>query len=464
MIERGRSWRRSSCAAGGIALLAGAPLANCSSADKPPNDTFNTGPLSDASRYRYDATMVPDIASSPPEASSGGDDGPKCEAGQSVCAGRCADTNSDTSNCGQCNNQCGTGVRCIGGTCGCLTDAGQAMCNNTCVLTANDQNNCGACGHSCQGNMCSNGLCVPTVVVQPSGAIIYDLAVDSTHIYWTQIATNGNPGGVSKKPFAGSTVTLSVNDPILSDPRGIAVDNLNMYWVDLQNGAVEEISLMGGTFAVLRAPVTADSGVPSDSPIDVRSDGTNVYFVTYDGGQVLSVPIQVTMPLTPPTVIATGENHPQALWVDNTNAYWVDYGNANPLVRSGSVKQAPKTGSGPVQTLSTGEGQPWDIAVDETSVYWTNHGNPGQIRRVAIGGGTVETLADGQGAPSGIAVDKDYVYWTNFDTNTVMRLPKTGGQKPFMLASGQNNPAAIAVDSTNVYWVNQGGTILAVTK
>ncbi len=488
MVNRGWSTRRRLVTMVCLTIPTGGSLASCSGTTKPPADTLN-GP--DAAAARSEAgppdatTPLPDAtiatipldargsqdsagdaldaageaaaADSPFEAS---DDGSACRGGQTFCGGACTDTSSDPTNCGQCTNACGKGVICNSGQCACPPNMGQLLCNGTCVTIATDENNCGACGHSCQGSTCSNNLCQPTAVAQPN-APLWDIGVDSTFLYWTQIAIAPNVGAVSKKPFAGTATIFSVSgDPLLDDPHGIAVDQLNMYWVDYSTGAVESYPLQGGQVTVYQMPAP---GGTSPHPIDIVTDGQNVYWVTFDGGQVLSEPIAGGVA---PTVIASGEDHPHAIAVDENNVYWVDLGNA--LSGTGLVKQAPKNAAAPPATpitLSKNEKEPWDIAVDATSVYWTDRANPGEVKKILIGGSALPvTLAQMQGAPYGIAVDADYVYWTNFDDNTVMRLPKTGGQQPFALASGQNNPASLAVDARNVYWANGAGTILKVAK
>jgi hypothetical protein len=475
-------------AAGVVVVLPGALLTDCSTTTKPPGDSFSAGdagvPRFDAGSHD-DATVSPPDATTPhpdattpvPDATSPLDAGPQdsssgdgsCQAGQTFCGGGCVDTKTDPNNCGQCSNACGA-LACIASLCACATDAGQANCNNTCVSIATDPNNCGACGHSCQGSTCANSLCQPTVVAQVSGNPIDDLAVDTASIYWTQIATDQSAGAVSFKPFSGSTTTLSYtssDDVNLNSPRGIAVDALNMYWVDVGNSAVEAHSLATTNYALLRPPYFLVDGATNDGPFDIASDGINVYFVTYDGGEVISEPIAGG----PQNILASGEVHPRAIALDpmnGTNIYWVDFGSASTTTSSGSVKQAPKVpGAAATIILAQNEDHPWDIAVDDTSVYWTDHANPGTVKKAPIGGGTVVTLASGQGTPQGIAVDANYVYWTNFTDKNVMRLPKQPGDAdaPFALAANQNTPTAIVVDRKNVYWADPGAqTILKIAK
>jgi hypothetical protein len=331
-------------------------------------------------------------------------------------------------------------------------------------------------------------------MVAQGGQSIADIAVDDTDMYWTQ--GGAMAPSLNKKAFAGAGSGMALvtsSDVLMSDPRGVAVDGLFVYWVDYTTGALERWDKMSGA---LTTPIVApppDAGplpdgapppytgpTPPSTPNDIAVDADNVYWVSFEGGQVLRAPRNGDGGTW--VAIASGEDHPIAIAVDDVNVYWVDYGGTQ--VGSGSVKQAPKTSAGgsvPL-VLAQNEARPWDIAIDRTSVYWTNKVNPGQVKKVPIGGpmSAIVTLAPPPtstlrlGAPSGIAVDPDdagaglrYIYWTNYDDNTVMRLPidADGGQQPFVLASGQSNPAAIAVKDNNVYWVNAAlGTILKVAK
>lgn len=75
------------------------------------------------------------------------------------CAGGC-NTNfeSDSNNCGGCNNVCPAGQSCQSGTCAC--PAGQTYCSGACVNLQSDNSNCGACGKACSiFASCSAGQC-----------------------------------------------------------------------------------------------------------------------------------------------------------------------------------------------------------------------------------------------------------------------------------------------------------------
>lgn len=74
------------------------------------------------------------------------------------------------------------------------------------------------------------------------------------------------------------------------------------------------------------------------------------------------------------------------------------------------MMKAAISGGAPT-TLASGQNHPEAIAVDATSAYWMDRAS-NTVMKVALSGGTPSTLASGQNAPGGIAVDSMNVYWT----------------------------------------------------
>jgi hypothetical protein len=100
-----------------------------------------------------------------------------CGPGFTICpipdggCGFCADTTSDTDNCGGCGIACGQNERCVpqgsNGACVCDTpapDGGDLIqCGSGCVHSDSDPLNCGNCGFQCQSGSCVGAMCVTAV-------------------------------------------------------------------------------------------------------------------------------------------------------------------------------------------------------------------------------------------------------------------------------------------------------------
>jgi hypothetical protein len=86
-----------------------------------------------------------------------------CDSGFTLCSGTsCVNTSSDNNNCGACGNVCPASTTCSGGQCVC--GAGFTNCGGTCVNLSNNVNNCGSCGHGCFNGAnpsCVGGACSP---------------------------------------------------------------------------------------------------------------------------------------------------------------------------------------------------------------------------------------------------------------------------------------------------------------
>ncbi len=67
---------------------------------------------------------------------------------------------TDSSNCGACNNLCPAGQRCQAGVCTTTCATGLTNCTNVCRDLQSDNNNCGMCGRVCPaGQSCNAGVC-----------------------------------------------------------------------------------------------------------------------------------------------------------------------------------------------------------------------------------------------------------------------------------------------------------------
>ena len=71
----------------------------------------------------------------------------------------------------------------------------------------------------------------PTTLAATGGQGTQGIAVDDTHVYWSD---GGSPGSVYKVPIqGGATMLLATN---LQHPTGVAVDATSVYWVNAGDG------------------------------------------------------------------------------------------------------------------------------------------------------------------------------------------------------------------------------------
>jgi hypothetical protein len=307
-----------------------------------------------------------------------------------------------------------------------------------------------------QGYVCSSGTCIGQPITLASGQDgPRGIAVDQFNVYWANQGSGDGPdGSVMAVPLAGgATTTIATGlwqpfglalEPHLSTARKVASeDNVwSLVWGTLGSDAASPTGSVMGVSLVSGKPLTPFTlASPQDEPIALAVTGEgDVYWVTYDSpGSVIMEP----QSSVPATTLASGDDYPVAIAVDKTNAYWADEG--------GDVKKMP-LGGGTITTLASTGQTLFGLAVDSANVYFTNAG-AGTVESVPIGGGPTVTLATGQNGPGAIAVDSSGVYWGDTWGGTVMRVP-IGGGGAVTLASGQAPTVGLTTDSQYVYWTN----------
>jgi hypothetical protein len=219
-------------------------------------------------------------------------------------------------------------------------------------------------------------------------------------------------------------------------------------------------------FDLTSTPATLASSLAAPAGLVARD--ANVYWVdsaidTQSAGSVKTAPIAGGCP----TILASGQNRPLAIAVDDTDVYWTVLGtpdaSGKPLANGGILRVS--RGGGSVVTLASAS-SPGDLVVNNGMVYWTEEDAGGAVMSVPTAGGAAVALAPAN-CPFSLVVDASSIYWTDLDLcdgsswgGAIMKMPIDGSGQPVTIAAA-SRPESIAVDATFVYWTEDQGVLKA---
>ncbi|MGK3991440.1 hypothetical protein WME99_50795 [Sorangium sp. So ce136] len=293
------------------------------------------------------------------------------------------------------------------------------------------------------GGGCADAACQPVVLAEAAGNPLA-IAVDATHVYWTQEDT----GEIMRAPIAGGAPVILVESCPTS---GLAVSAAGIYWTCSPDAGVEHdvptgvysAPLGGGTPVLL-------STAGLEDPVGLALDATSIY--VGDNYGVMKLPIQGGAA----EELALGSGS-RRVKVDGTHVYWTD-------ADASSVRKVPIAG-GASMALATGYFESHEVVLDATHVYWTTPGegpSVGSVNKVPKEGGAPVALATDQPSPYYIALDKTHVYWANVGSGEIRRVPVGGGESAVVISGVEPND--LAVDSTSIYWTDQRGVVMKLAK
>jgi hypothetical protein len=322
-----------------------------------------------------------------------------------------------------------------------------------CNDTQTDPFNCGSCGHDCFGGACNAGRCAPVVLATDPGEPA-EIAVDATHVYWT----NAKTGDVRRAPIAGGAA-----ETIYDGPTGtMLAEGLVRVGADVYFALEEED---GGVF---RCPATGCGAAgpqpviaPMNSPgsLALAASGELLVSESMVGGRVGRCTLPCAAGLT---FVTGGEGFPRFVAAEGEGLYW-----STLIPVPGNLRG--KVDNASAETTLTSAQTVQQVAVNGSEVVFAVRGSG--VKGVPRGGGAVRRIFEPLTQTERVALDGDGVYFndTKITTGRILRCPLVGcGDAGITVASLQASPNAIVVDKTSVYWTNRGdgnvGTVMRLAK
>jgi hypothetical protein len=185
----------------------------------------------------------------------------------------------------------------------------------------------------------------PKRILARAGWLGLPVAMDANRVYYYGPP---NVAGVYSVPLAGGPPSMLVQ----VDPQAyfLALDTSFVYFVR-GDGAIVSVPKTGEA----ATPVVSDAG----GAFDLVVDNQDVFWI--GGADSRAATIERAPKVGgSPAVLATGQDSPQKLALDDANVYWV---------ASKTLMRIAKTGGAPMRVTSANDG---DIGVDEWSLYFVS--------------------------------------------------------------------------------------------
>jgi hypothetical protein len=338
----------------------------------------------------------------------------------------CGDLQADNDNCGRCGNVCSvvapSTAQCVMGRC-LTTLVSQDRVPRVVVVSTGVYwlNTMPAADGGSTTALWRTGLEGGAPVTMLTGRCDLGannnglLAVDATSLYCA--VGRGDGGRVVKMPLDGASAPGFFAGGDWFEIYDLAIDTSNLYWSTCyKDSYIKRVRLdgAGGTTEVASSVVCPLNLVLRDSSLDWVGDWgpTDKW-----GGRSHAPLMKISATddgAKPLPLLEWGEKWGRFA-VGDAAIYWT-----NP--DQGSVMALPRDGGSPSAVL-TGLDSPRDVAVDANHIYWVSTYG-GQVMKLSLSDGALTTLATGQNQPHGIVIDTSSVYWISTEgaRDTVMKL------------------------------------------
>lgn len=262
----------------------------------------------------------------------------------------------------------------------------------------------------------------------------YGIAVDETHVYFTDYNQPGAPK-LHRVSKCGGTPEVVASAG--SNPCRIVLDDNFVFITDLvDNSAIYRVSKLKGSVGVVASNVY---GCPS-----IVSDGNSILYSGHQEPGIWRVP---KFGGDPELAFDTGTKHPGWIASNGVHIYWNETWN-------GRVDRIPLQG-GPSEFVSDALGHyPYEVSCDH--LYSDSLAAPYSFSRVPVTGGPVEKAAL-QSAHRSVMGDT-HVYFTA--GGEIVEVPLAGGAPAIVAKIGA--PGLVAVDATHVFWTDTKSAVIRV--
>jgi hypothetical protein len=265
----------------------------------------------------------------------------------------------------------------------------------------------------------------------------------------------------------------------IDDPRAVAVDVSNVYWIDAHNvyqcplgGCSPAATLLtsgGGSFVGILADghylyftdetrhmlafcdvstkCMPSSLASATQPHGLAHDGQYLYVTHVASGDIAQGPIDAFLTPASMTSLISGLIAPTAMAVDGSgNVYWTEGLDAGSV----QVCQLPQAiGCMPMQVFQTTT-PPGELVADVNGAYATVPGE-NRIVSIDISAFTAADFATSQHHPTYVALDAKYVYWVDLDGLKACPRATVPCTAPKLLTPLPLMPGGIAVVAGFVY-------------
>jgi virginiamycin B lyase len=254
----------------------------------------------------------------------------------------------------------------------------------------------------------------------------------NSYVYWanTDFSSGNTIGRANLDGTAPNQSFISANGPC-----DVAVDATHIYWTNLRTETIGRANLDGSS-------VDENFVTGAHQPCGIAVDGNHIYWTNdVSSGSVGRANLNGT---APNQNFIPGVTSPAAVAVDAAHVYWT----VN--VPSGAIGRANLDGTSPDESFIPGITSPYQMAVDADHVYWTNDNTPATIGRANLDGTGTPNQSFMTGFPDGsaygIAVDGQHLYWSE-GSDTIGRANLDGSSRDPSFITGGQGVTGIAIDS-----------------